>query len=208
MADEEEVDGDGGAEAAPDGGSVLKKYGPLAAIVLLAQVVLAWVVIQFTVGDVQQSVDDGEDLVSMQQEETQGEEEDRGTLPFFFDSGEMLQKITFNPAGTNAERFSVISIQLGLSGTNDGVPMTPAELEVDPAVGLQITKNISFIKAKTLELLRAKTIDQLNSDAIGDVGKELRDMINEEVFVKIEWDEERKKKIKVQEVIFIDLIVQ
>ena len=43
MADEAE-EGGGGA-AAGGGGGVLKKYGPLAAIVLLAQVVLAWVVL-------------------------------------------------------------------------------------------------------------------------------------------------------------------
>ena len=48
MADEAEQGGGGGSAG---GGSVLKKYGPLAVIVLLAQVVLAWVVINFTVGD-------------------------------------------------------------------------------------------------------------------------------------------------------------
>ena len=48
MAEEaaEESGGGGGG----DGGSTLKKYGPLAAIVLLAQVVLAWVVIQLMIG--------------------------------------------------------------------------------------------------------------------------------------------------------------
>ena len=45
MADEATEEASGG------GGSVLKKYGPLAGIVLLAQVVLAWVVITFALKD-------------------------------------------------------------------------------------------------------------------------------------------------------------
>ena len=56
MADEEQEEGGGGAA----GGSVLKKYGPLAVIVLLAQVVLAWVVIQVTLKD-KVGLDDTED---------------------------------------------------------------------------------------------------------------------------------------------------
>ena len=206
MAEEEEEGGGGGA--APAGGSVLKKYGPLAAIVLLAQVVLAWVVIQFTMKDVQQGGDEGEQLLSETVTEGLVEEDVTKDLPYYFPDGEMLSKITFNPAGTNAERFSVISITLGLSGTTEEGGMKPEEIGADPVVTAKVTEHINLIKAKALKLLRSKTIDQLNSENMPDVGKELRDVLNSEVFDKIKWDEDDKKKIKVQEILFQGIIVQ
>ena len=203
MAEEDEA---GGGAPAPAGGSVLKKYGPLAAIVLLAQVVLAWVVIQFTIKDSQPEEDDGAQLISETVTEGPGEEETSKDLPYYF-PGEDLNKITFNPAGTNAERFSVISITLGLSGSTDEGPISSADMALDAPMAATITGHISLIKAKALKLLRSKTIDQLDSE-MPEIGKQLRDVLNAEVFDKIEWDEDGNKKIKVQEILFPSIIVQ
>ena len=207
MAEEDEAPAAAGGAA---GGSVLKKYGPLAAIVLLAQVVLAWVVIQVTIkDDVSSDGDTGEALLSESADIMgEGEEEVSKDLPYFFPS-EVLSSITFNPAGTNAERFAVIGIELGLSGVDaEGQPLKPEMIGADGGSQEKITQNITLIQAKILRLLRSKTIDELDSEMIGEVAKELRDVLNTDVFDKIPWDEEGKMKIKVQEVEFSKIIVQ
>jgi hypothetical protein len=82
MADEGEEGGGGGGDGGGDGGSALKKYGPLAAIVLLAQVVLAWVVISFVFKD---NVPEEEqaDLIPEQSVELRsGQVEEKSRLPF------------------------------------------------------------------------------------------------------------------------------
>ena len=47
MADEAEEGGGGNEGGTEDGGNVLKKYGPFAAIILVVQGILCWVVIQY-----------------------------------------------------------------------------------------------------------------------------------------------------------------
>ena len=116
MAEEAAENGNDANEAneTSDGG-VLKKWGPLAGVVCLVQVVLAWVLIQFVLKD---NVPDqpGEQLIPEPQEVVihQGRDEvKRDRLPFLYVSKE-LDTITANPAGTNAERFVVLGVQLGL----------------------------------------------------------------------------------------------
>ena len=111
MADESE--GGGGGGDGGDGGSVLKKYGPLAAIVLLAQVVLAWGIISFVFKD-NVPEEEREDLIPEQSVELRsGQVEEKSRLPYYY-SSEALGTITANPAGTNSERFVVLTVQLGL----------------------------------------------------------------------------------------------
>ena len=206
MADEEQEEGGGGAA----GGSVLKKYGPLAVIVLLAQVVLAWVVIQVTLKD-KVGLDDTEDPLIPEIEQQMVESADGSAsteLPYYLKRPEVLERITANPAGTNASRFVVIGVELGLIGKNaDGENLKPAEIEGDAPALLLIDSNLGKMKSIILSVLGKTYIDQFESemDLIGD---EILGELNRQVFDKISWDEDGKKFIKVSEVVFTSKIIQ
>ncbi len=208
MADEEQEEGGGGAA----GGSVLKKYGPLAAIVLLAQVVLAWVVIQVTLKD-KVGLDDTEDPLIPEIEQQMVESDDDGSsasteLPYYLKRPEVLERITANPAGTNASRFVVIGVELGLIGKNaDGEQLKPAEIEADAPALLLIDSNLGKMKSIILSVLGKTYIDQFESE-MGLIGDEILGELNRQVFDKISWDEDGKKFIKVSEVVFTSKIIQ
>ena len=205
MADEEQKEGGGGAA----GGSVLKKYGPLAAIVLLAQVVLAWVVIQVTLKD-KVGLDDTEDPLIPEIEQQMVESDDGSVsteLPYYLKRPDVLERITANPAGTNASRFVVIGVELGLIGKNADGELKPAEIEADAPALLLIDSNLGKMKSIILSVLGKTYIDQFESemDLIGD---EILGELNRQVFDKISWDEDGEKFIKVSEVVFTSKIIQ
>ena len=207
MADNEQDDPGGGGGAA--GGSALKKYGPLAAIVLLAQVVLAWVVIQVTISDKVGPAESEEALLPEIQEQMEsGDTGESGALPFYLKRPESLGKITANPAGTNASRFVVIGVELGLVGQNaDGEDLKPSEIEVDAPAMLLIDANIGKMQAVILKILGKKYIDQYESE-MDDMAEEIRRELNSQVFQKIEWDDDGKKQIAVAEIVFTKKIIQ
>ena len=205
MADEEQEEDGGGAA----GGSVLKKYGPLAVIVLLAQVVLAWVVIQVTLKD-KVGLDDTEDPLIPEIEQQMVESADGSAsteLPYYLKRPEVLDRITANPAGTNASRFVVIGVELGLIGKNADGELKPAEIEADAPALLLIDSNLGKMKSIILSVLGKTYIDQFESemDLIGD---EILGELNRQVFDKISWDEDGKKFINVSEVVFTSKIIQ
>ena len=205
MADEEQEEDAGGAA----GGSVLKKYGPLAVIVLLAQVVLAWVVIQVTLKD-KVGLDDTEDplIPEIEQQMVASADGSASTeLPYYLKRPEVLERITANPAGTNASRFVVIGVELGLIGKNADGELKPAELEADAPALLLIDSNIGKMKSIILSVLGKTYIDEFESemDLIGD---EILGELNRQVFDKISWDEDGKKFIKVSEVVFTSMLIQ
>ncbi len=205
MADEEQEEGGGGAA----GGSVLKKYGPLAAIVLLAQVVLAWVVIQVTLKD-KVGLDDTEDPLIPEIEQQMVESADGSAsteLPYYLKRPEVLDRITANPAGTNASRFVVIGVELGLIGKNADGELKPAEIEADAPALLLIDSNLGKMKSIILSVLGKTYIDQFESE-MGLIGDEILGELNRQVFDKISWDEDGKKFIKVSEVVFTSKIIQ
>ena len=206
MAEEDEAAGG----PAPAGGSVLKKYGALAAIVLLVQVVVAWVVIKTLMDSGSpQDNDPGDPLIPQQQEQLPNSEEDGMGLPYQH-LNEVLSKITFNPAETNSERFAVLGIVLGLMATDDeGGPMKPTDIATDPSLAL-VDSNTPLIRRTIVRVLREKTIDDLESNNIEEVWKDVKSALNQEVFSKIRWtdDIESKKQIIVQEIIATDIIIQ
>lgn len=207
MADEEQEDIGGGGGAA--GGGVLKKYGPLAAIVLLAQVVLAWVVIQVTIKDKVGQGESEEQLIPEIEEQMKSEDTGESKeLPFYLDRPDILGKITANPAGTNASRFVVIGVQLGLVGKNaDGEDFKPTEIAADAASIKMIDENIGKIKAIILKILGSKYIDQYEQE-MDDIGEEIRRELNRQVFEKIAWDEDGKMFIEISEILFTSKIIQ
>ncbi|MBT3342336.1 MAG: flagellar basal body-associated FliL family protein [Gemmatimonadetes bacterium] len=204
---EEEVAEEGGGGGG-SGGSVLKKYGPLAAIVLLAQVVLAWVVIQVTIKDkIETETPTGELLPQEQQQAPTEEGEDSDELPFYY-KNEILDKITANPAGTNAQRFVVVGVELGLIGNNgDGDVMTADEVMADPELP-KVDANLGLIKSIILDALSSKYIDQIEAER-PDIVADLKEELNRRVFNRIPWgDDDDQKSIRISDVIFTTLIIQ
>ena len=205
MADEEQEEGGGGGAA---GGGVLKKYGPLAAIVLLAQVVLAWVVIQVTLKDnVGQDENEEALLPEIEQQRKVTDTGESTELPFYLKRPEMLGKITANPAGTNASRFVVIGVELGLVGQNEGEDLKPSDIEADAGALVLIDANLGKMKSVILSILGKKYIDQYESE-MAEISDEIRRELNSQVYGKIEWDEEGNKHIEVGEVLITDKIIQ
>ena len=216
MADESEEGGgdggDGGGGGEGDGGSVLKKYGPLAAIVLLAQVVLAWVVISFVFKD-NVPEEEQEDLIPEQSVELlSGQVEGKSRLPYYY-SSEAMGAITANPAGTNSERFVVLTVQLGLEAYNrDESPPDDDITEglsentaVRDEIGLYDQRIVSVI-SKTVRL---KTIDELDGEFIHEIEDEIRKRLNKEIFERLfPVNEEQKTEVIVSEVDISNIIIQ
>lgn len=203
MSEEEAAEEGGGG-----GGSVLKKYGPLAAIVLLAQVVLAWVVIQVTIKDNPATEAPTSELLPQEQQQAPTEEgQDSEELPFYY-KNEVLDKITANPAGTNAQRFVVVGVELGLIGNNgDGEIMTTEEVMGDAELP-KVDANLGLIKSIILDALSSKYIDQIEAER-PEIMADLKEELNRRVFNRIAWgDEDDQKSIRISEVIFTTLIIQ
>jgi len=202
MADEtiEEV------SAGAGGGSALKKYGPLALIVLVAQVVLAWVVLTLAVGDRLGGGDSDEPLIADDEITADAGEVESDDLPFLY-GNPALEKITANPAGTNAQRYAVVTVQLGLTGDKGGEALTPVELSADTGAQDLIVQNLGLIQNILLKKLRSSYIDELESNLSG-IMDEVRDQVNQEVFSRIKWDKDGEKRIRVKVVLATELIIQ
>ncbi|MFH1570960.1 MAG: flagellar basal body-associated FliL family protein [Gemmatimonadota bacterium] len=203
MADEAEQGGGGGSAG---GGSVLKKYGPLAAIVLLAQVVLAWVVITVTVGDKMGSKEQDETLISGARVTESAEAQETQDLPFYFAHAQ-LTGITANPAGTNAQRYAVLSVELGLVGEKDGESIPADELAVDPDLVAQVPKYMGLAKSIILAKLRSSYIDDLENN-LGTIMDDLKDELNQKVMDKVKWDAKGKKKVRITDIRVTGLVIQ
>ena len=212
MADEIEETGGGGA---PGGGGALKKYGPLAAIVLVAQLIITYALIQTWPSAAER--DTGEDLIPDTEVRLDGKDAEFAELPFTWGAVE-LAKITANPAGTNATRFAVVDVELGLQGIDDDGPIKIADLtthlSADGKWGTLLVGQKGKIRSIILNVIRSKTIDQFESESISDVKDEIRRAINQQVFEKIEWPavkfmgDDGEAEITVREVEFTGLIVQ
>ena len=203
-----ETSGDGG-----DSGGVLKKWGPLAGVVCLVQAVLAWVLIQFVLKDNVPN-QPSEQLIPETQEVVirQGSDEaSSNRLPFLYVTKE-LNSITANPAGTNAERFVVLDVQLGLEAYDHREnPKEDITGDLENRVELidKISKYDLKIKSTIVKIMRAKTVDELDAGEIQRVVDEIRNILNTEIFdLLFVIDEENKIEIRIAEVNVSNLMIQ
>ncbi|MDB4698814.1 flagellar basal body-associated FliL family protein, partial [Candidatus Latescibacteria bacterium] len=156
-----------------------------------------------------------EDLIPEQSVELRsGQVEEKSRLPYYY-SSEALGTITANPAGTNSERFVVLTVQLGLeiydrdeSPPDDDITNSfnkdnnPEELEKIAAYDQKIVSVI----AKTV---RRKTIDELDGEFIHEIEDEIRKRLNKEIFERLfVVTEEKKIEVIVSEVDISNIIIQ
>ncbi len=216
MADEAEEGGGGDEGGSEDGGSVLKKYGPFAAIILLVQIVLAWVLIQYS-GLLDGGAEEEEPTFSDETPSvtvTSGKADDDGVLPFYY-TDDILTNITANPAGTNSERFAVISAQLGLKclqedGEDYLEALPPADFKKNEKVFEALEQSKRRILSVITKTIRRKTIDELSGENIEHVEDEVRTELQRQVFDRL-WSKEfidDNCKPFVVEVDFTSLIIQ
>jgi len=197
MAEEEEEGGEAG-------GSVLKKYGPLAAVVLLVQVVLAWVMIKVALPDGGAEGDEEERLETVYVQVEQQDAEDN-SLPYQYQP-EALLNITANPAGTNMERYIVIDAALGLTGSNEENEKLGAEAMV--AAVTKVDDSMPLIKQVITSIISRQTVDQLEGEAFEEVRKAIRKRLNEEIFNSLFTMGQDKMVIEVQDFIVSRKVVQ
>ena len=215
MAEEaaEENEGGGG-----DGGGVLKKWGPLAAIVMLAQAIIAFVLIEFVLQDnmpdgPQEQLMPENSSVEIRQIQQPEKEDVRDRLPYIYDSPKVLRTITANPAGTNSERFVVLSVQLGLEAynTEESPPDDDitSNLKDNTVVLERIAEYDLKIKALITSIIRGKTVDELDAQFQNELESEMRDVLNREIFDRLfKIDDENKIKVRIVEVNISDIIIQ
>jgi len=215
MAEEaaEENEGGGG-----DGGGVLKKWGPLAAIVMLAQAIIAYVLVEFVLRDnmpdgPQEQLMPESSSVEIRQIQQPEKEDVRDRLPYIYDSPKVLRTITANPAGTNSERFVVLSVQLGLEAynTEESPPDDDitSNLKDNTLVLEKIGEYDLKIKALITSIIRGKTVDELDAQFQNELESEMRDVLNREIFDRLfKIDDENKIKVRIVEVNISDIIIQ
>ena len=203
MAEEE-----GGGEEA--GGSVLKKWGPLAAIVLLVQSGVAAVLFNFFgLGLFSEKKEQEEDSfeTSMHDANPAQDEGDEG-LPFYYQN-DLLKNVTANPAGTNGERFLVFDVELGLAGKNaDGDKLGDIIFKDDEVFKTKMEKFMPLIKSIVTEIMRSKTVNELEGEFFKEVKDEIETDLNEKVFVKIFKKKKDGFTIRVKDVNISRLVIQ
>ena len=140
-------------------------------------------------------------------------EDVRDRLPFIYDSPKVLRTITANPAGTNSERFVVLSVQLGLEAYN--TEESPPDDDITGALkdNADVLAKIALydlkIKALITSIIRGKTVDELDAQFQNELEGEMRDVLNREIFDRLfKIDEENKTKVRIVEVNISDIIIQ
>jgi flagellar basal body-associated protein FliL len=208
---EEAAEESGGGGGGGDGGSVLKKYGPLAAIVMLAQAVIAFLIIEFVLKENMPEEPQDPLIPQMTSETTrQSGETPNDRLPYLYASDE-LKTITANPAGTNSERFVVLSVQLGLEAFNEDEEDITGKL----AENLEVLDKIALydlkIKSLIMRIIRGKTVDELDAQFQDELEDEIRKVVSKEIFdrlFKTGDEEENTTTVNVVEVNISDIIIQ
>lgn len=132
-------------------------------------------------------------------------------LPYLYSSAE-LKSIVINPAGTNASRFAMFTVVLGLMAVDHGKNL-PEDVTGDLAKDADVLAKIGLydrmIKSIITQIMQKKTIDQLDAMVIHKVKDEIRVRLNKDVFQELfQIDGYNKKKIQVQSVMFPDFIIQ
>jgi flagellar basal body-associated protein FliL len=213
---EEAAEESGGGGGGGDGGSVLKKYGPLAAIVMLAQAVIAFLIIEFVLKENMPEEPQDPLIPQMTSETTRqsGGDSDDDPLPFLYAS-EDLKTITANPAGTNSERFVVLSVQLGLKASN--TEESPPDDDITDKLGenAEVLDKIALydlkIKSLIMRIIRGKTVDELDAQFQDELEDEIRKVVSTEIFdrlFKTGEGTENTTKVSVVEVNISDIIIQ
>lgn len=200
-----------------DGGSVLKKWGPLAAIVLVAQGIVAWVVITTVFKD---KVGGEEHAAEIPLHETQiqeggSKEEHAGELPEYY-SPAALKKIMANPTGTDASRVVMVTVELGLIHTNPKPDEKKKEGGGEGEKGNPDFEPLNAyagkMRAMIIEMLSARGVDELlDKETRDELAEEIKKKLNTQIVSRVfvpDPENEDQKLFEISEVIFSEFVIQ
>lgn len=184
------------------------RYGAIVVAVLAVQAVMTWLFVEFGLRD--RTTEDSDELIP----DTVLHERPRVREgPVYQYRSEYLQRILCNPAGTNAQRYVVADVELGLRlydlslqrGSVDVTPKLGRDVKLLALAEQQAPRMRSIISA----VLRAKTIDQFEGDALAAVAEEVKKRLNSEVFASLlDAQKTPDREIRVAEVLFTGLVIQ
>lgn len=166
MADEEDllgavdgVDEEEGEAEAQAGGSPLMKYLPIIGGVLIVQIIIGYVLVNWIFSPSEESPKPSEEVV----QEASPDETLVLNEEIIYDK---LEPIVVNPAGTGGIRFLSTEVHLGLSS---------------PALGEQIDqmKLMSRIRDRLIGIFQSKTIDQLEPERHEALKQEIMEKLNQ-----------------------------
>lgn len=215
---EEEAEKPSGGGGSGDGGSVLKKWGPLAAIVLVAQVTVAWVLITTVFKDRAGGGEHASEPILADTQVPEGgvKSDHTGPLPKYF-TAPVLKKIMANPTGTDASRVVMVAVELGMIRTNEKA----GEEEEEAAEGEGEKENPDFLplnpyagkmKALIIEAISAKGVDELlDPEGKKALQEEIKKTLNTQVMSKVfapNPEKENQKIFEISEVIFPEFVIQ
>ncbi len=201
------------AEPKAGGRSALRRYGPLGAAILIAQITVAWFLIRILLAPAV-PVKAAEDEILKQtlsgQDVTEPAKQDR-RLPYYY-APETLRKVVVNPARSNAERFLMTSIELGLKAYDrDKKPPKDditARLGKDAATLAVLDKYASKMRAVIIESLGKRGIDEFERQELIPVKAEIRQRLNDEVMQTAFSGDKSKRSVVVVEVLFTEMVIQ
>ncbi|MCC7264548.1 MAG: flagellar basal body-associated FliL family protein, partial [Candidatus Latescibacteria bacterium] len=197
-------------------------WGPLAAIVLVAQGIVAWVVITTVFKD---KVGGEEHAAEMPLNETQvqeggAKEEHGGELPEYY-SPAPLKKIMANPAGTDASRVVMVAVELGMIRTNK----KPGEEEEKAAGGegegeggnpafAPMAPYAGKMRSMIIEMLSSRGVEELlDPEGRKELKEEIKKKLNSQILAKIpefipDPEKEDQKIFEIAEVEFSEFVIQ
>lgn len=195
--------------------SAVRRFGPLAILILAAQIGIAWVLIQ-TLLVPKPPVRSGDDamlaqeLMGVETKVTEDEEVARD-LPFYFTT-EALNKIAVNPAGTEGMRFMLATLQLGIKAYDrdkkpPGDDLT-ATLAEEPELIKMLEQYGGIMRSIATESFSKQPLEVFEQRQLAPLQEEIRDRINREVLRPAFAASEENKEVVVVEVVFTDLVIQ
>ena len=223
------------ADESGSGGSALKRYGPLVFVVLLAQAaILYFFLMKVPRGKQPEGQESGAGLFSgvlgSKPEEEASEpkkkgEEEAKELPFVF-APPKLAEIAVNPGG-DTKSIVMFTVQLGLIAHDTSKKDDPEKYNLTekmkemPPVMEKINSYVGLMKQIIVSRVRERPVSELGEEGLADLSDVIKEELNAEIFDKafeLEtkksiWtlnlsDKGNKIEVKVEDVIFTDIVVQ
>ncbi len=131
-------------------------------------------------------------------------------LPHYY-APEAFQRLIVNPAGTNAQRYILTSVELGLK-SYDRTAKPPKDditdkLAQDAVVMETLGRYVGKMRSIMSESLSRRRIGEFDRRELIPIQQEIRDRINQEV-LRPAFPPATKRQIVVVEVLFTEMVIQ
>ena len=196
-------------EKGESGSSILRRFGPLVAVVLVAQLLIAWLVIEVVLVRAGAPEDD-DDILPPARSTAAVVGEDR-RLPYYY-APVAFQRIVANPANTNGQRFMLASLELGLKAY-DRRKKPPkdditAHLGQERAVVEIVDRYANKMRAIMADALARRGVDEFDRRDLLPIQEEIRQRINKEVLQPAFPLGTARYEVRVVEVLFTEMVIQ